>query len=105
MEITSLRSNLSTIADVIFCGTATAVGSFFSPRLVPFLTIHDTLLTARGRRGFTVLVFFFSFFFFFLRWSRMLLTQSDFLRSVPSVNVARHSKQARVNGRGNEESL
>ena len=44
---------------------------FFFSRNVPFqtsvvfLTLHDTLLTTRGRRGFIVLVFFFVFFFFF----------------------------------------
>ena len=43
------------------------VGSFFSPRNVLLTsavisTLHDTLLTARGRRGFIVLVFFIVFF-------------------------------------------
>ena len=79
------------------------VGScFFStqrPSLtsVVFETLHDTLLTTLGRRGFTV-------HFFFLRWPQMLLTQCDFLRSAPNVKVVRISKQAWANGRSNQDS-
>ena len=54
------------------------------PTSVVFLTIHDTLLIARGQRSFLVSVFFF-FAFFVFRWSRMLLTQCVFLRSAPNV--------------------
>ena len=53
MEINSLRINLSTITDIVFF--------FLEPSIdlvdVP-LTMHDTLLTTRGRRGFNVFLFF-----------------------------------------------
>ena len=53
---------------LFFFGTVMDVGSSFFPRNVPFqtsvvfLTIHDTWLTTRGRRGFIVLAFFVFFF-------------------------------------------
>ena len=57
MDINSLRGNLSTISDIVFsCGTVIDVRScfvfFFTQRpfqtSVVFLTIHDTMLSARG---------------------------------------------------------
>ena len=47
---------------------------------VMFLTIHDSLLTARGRQG----------FFFFSMVSNAVDTMC-FLYSAPNVNVARNS--------------
>ena len=58
MEMSSLRSNLSTITDIVFfCGTAIDVRSFFSRNIHFFLrlcslTIHVSLLIARGQRAF-----------------------------------------------------
>ena len=52
MEINPLLGNLCTITVILFCGTAIAVipRNITFPTFVVFLTIHDTLLTARGRR-------------------------------------------------------
>ena len=74
MDIDSLRFYLLTITDTItditfFLWNRMDVGSFvFFSRNVPFLTsvvfltLHDTLLTTRRRRGFNVLLFFVFFF-------------------------------------------
>ena len=70
MEKNSLWCNLSTITDIIlFMWNRHGRQSLFFSRNVPFqtsvvfLTLHDTLLTTRGRRGFIVLVCFFRVFF------------------------------------------
>ena len=56
------------------------------------LTIHDTLLTTRRATRFHRSCFVcVCVCFFFLRWSQMLLTQCDFLRSDPNINVVRIS--------------
>ena len=84
MHINSLRDNLSTITDIVFfCG-----GPFLTS--VVFLTLHGTLLTTRGRRGFTVLVFFVCFFLFAMV-SNAVDTHVIFLRSAPTVKVVRIS--------------
>ena len=59
MVVKSVRGDLSTITDIIFsCGTVMDVGFFFHTTSfltsVVSLTLHDTLLTTRGRRGFIV---------------------------------------------------
>ena len=59
------------------------------------LTLHDTWLTTRGRRGFFVLVFS---WFFFLRWSRMLVTML-FLAQRSECQRGENFKYARVKGR------
>ena len=64
------------------------------------LTIHDTLLTTRGGRGFIVL--FFSCFFF-----AVVSNVGDTMWFQPSalnVEVVRISKQARVNGSSDQDS-
>ena len=72
------------------------VGSSFFPTQRPvltsvvFLTLHDTLLTTRGRRDFIVLGFF-----VFLWWSRTLLKQGDFC-AVPWMSEWCDFKQARL---------
>ena len=83
-----MRGNSSTIPDSVFFEPVIDMRSFFShnaiyslPTLVVFLTIHETLLTARGQRT------------FFLPWSRMLLTHCDSFRGAPSVNVVRISNK------------
>ena len=61
MEVDPLWGNSCTIADiVVFCGTVIDARSCFFPRNIPFqtsvvfLTIHNTLLTARGRVFLTI---------------------------------------------------
>ena len=70
MEMNPLRGNLWTIADIVFFlwnRHGRRILIFFTQRpflsSVVFLTLHDTLLTTRGRRGFIVLVFFCCVFF------------------------------------------
>ena len=67
MEINSLRGNVSTMTDIVLFlwyrhGRRSLI--FFTQRpflsSVVFLTLRDTLLTARGRRGFIVCFFRFS---------------------------------------------
>ena len=53
-----------------------------------FLTLHDTLLTTRGRRAF--IVYIVSVFFFVI--SSNVGDTVLFLRSAPNVNVVRISK-------------
>ena len=65
MDTNSLRGNLSTITDR--CGRNVPFQNS-----VVFLTIHDTLLTTRGRRCFIVL--FFRVFFFFAMVSNVVDT-------------------------------
>ena len=67
VEINSLRCDLSTITGIVFFlwnrhGRRILI-FFFTQRpvltSVVCLTLHDTLLTMRGRRGFIVLIFCF----------------------------------------------
>ena len=61
MEINSLRCSLSTITDIVFFlwnRHGREILFFFTQRpfltFVVFLSLHDTWLTTRGRRGFIV---------------------------------------------------
>ena len=62
MEINHLRGNLLTITDIVFFlwnrhGRRILIFFFTQPPFltsVVFLTLHDTLLTTRGLRGFIV---------------------------------------------------
>ena len=98
MELNRLRGNLCTIAGIVlFCGTAINVRFFFfaqhSPTSVVFLTIHDTLLTARGRR----FSLFLSYAFFFAMVSNDVDTMRVFAQCSECQRV-HNFKQARTNG-------
>ena len=107
MERNSLRGNLATIADIVFFLVEWSWTSdhvfFFTQRpflaSVVFLTLHDTLLTTRGRRG------FFFFFFCFFMMSSNVDDPMWFMRGALNVHVVRIFQHARVNGRSNYESL
>ena len=65
MEINFLRSSSCTIAEIdLFLWNSHGREILFFPRNIPlptsvvFLTVHGTLLTARGRRVFSVSVFY-----------------------------------------------
>ena len=60
-------------------------------------TTHDTLLTARGQR-------FFSLSYAIFCNGLECCLHNDFLRRALNVNVVRNSKQARTKGRSNYES-
>ena len=65
MEINPLGGNLLTVTDIVFFlwnRHGRRILIFFTQRpiltSVVLLTLHDTLLTTRGRRGFIVFLFF-----------------------------------------------